>query len=882
MSLGTLSVGGGVAETVVLDPLPSHLNWTNQHGGPIVDRTDPALRFARNRPHNASILPVHASQPSKYKPSSNYSFKYYAGFLSASGITRAMQINDAQTALDACSADIMCDGVTYQSSGVNGTVTKNTTAYLKRAAGFTASSTWTAWLKTGAVDKPIRTLSVGGLESALRTKTFTVQWLNASRATHIANYSFVPTLTPGSALPLHHHLGDITLRVRRAGGSPAAWSFYSTVWGPYSAEATVLQPSSTDELAVQDVTPLLDATRVPDAPDGVAPDVVSSPVHVRRAYLDASPEQPGLGVSFTLTNKATYAVEIGGFGMSLPASVSQDVHMGGAHGWAEWMRVLISKELLVEGQVGQLPGSPLHGLPWPSMTFHDLPWPPMASRGLPWPSMASSETGVLNLPVDQCVVATPLNLASRLENFRPIYEFGGGGYEWSVHTAAWAAEWERNVQWPYLYMVDALNATGLWPHPRSPWPSWGDGGQTVRVNVTKTTHWNPPTAKVLAPGGSVTYGLRLLACEGGPRTRDAALRAAGEPILRGVPGYTLGTDMATAALFVSMPRAGVTVTGATSSDREIMHVGTPSPSSAAASTRIPVRGLARGRARVEVHFSDGSTAAAHYLVLPPLTKQIERVTSHWADVAWLPREYPDPFGRSASVMPWDREDRRHRLNDGRAYDVGLSDDAGAANNLGFATSQAYAPTAHAVGRLDEYITSTLYGVKTDVAKPPYKSLQIPAPNNGVRMTLFYCTSAGFDPLTHGPSHPCLLFTLVGGSPRGRRTVTVLRRQPELLPLELHGGGRVRRRRRAQLQLVHDRASGECHLPRLQLPASDRRLVRHVPSGAQPPTPQGPIAQLGVLPRARRQHDPPPRVGAYRLHGRYRHSRGVAFHPRGSR
>ena len=34
---------------------------------------------------------------------------------------------------------------------------------------------------------------------------------------------------------------------------------------------------------------------------------------------------------------------------------------------------------------------------------------------------------------------------------------------------------------------------------------------------------------------------------------------------------------------------------------------------------------------------------------------------------------------------------RHRFDDGRAYDVGLSDDAGAANNLGLAASQALLP-----------------------------------------------------------------------------------------------------------------------------------------------------------------------------------------------
>ena len=95
-------------------------------------------------------------------------------------------------------------------------------------------------------------------------------------------------------------------------------------------------------------------------------------------------------------------------------------------------------------------------------------------------------------------------------------------------------------------------------------------------------------------------------------------------------------------------------------------------------------------------------------------------------------------------MPYDREDRRIRLNDARAYDVGLSDDAGAASNLGLATTQMFAPTQEGASRLDEYIHSTLYGVKTDTAMPPFKSLQLPHPNNGVRMTLFYCNQTYFD------------------------------------------------------------------------------------------------------------------------------------------
>ena len=93
------------------------------------------------------------------------------------------------------------------------------------------------------------------------------------------------------------------------------------------------------------------------------------------------------------------------------------------------------------------------------------------------------------------------------------------------------------------------------------------------------------------------------------------------------------------------------------------------------------------------------------------------------------------------------------LNDARAYDVGLSDDAGGGNPLCLASKVHAAPTQAEVGRVDEFIKWTLYGIKKDTAKPPYKSLQIrpedcdPALGNkngsqcgnedGIRMTMYY-------------------------------------------------------------------------------------------------------------------------------------------------
>ena len=664
-------------------------NWTNEHGGPIVDRSDPIGRFVAVRPPSAapagtaSEMSITRAAVQPLRASFNYT--YASGFLASGNDLTTLYVETLQAALDACTAHAECRGITY-SGGPNGTIVNSTKVYLKKATGHSGGAPWSTWLKVAPAGPPAQTFKLEGLTIALRADTYTVQWLNVSRKAYpLANLSFTPALTPGSALPLVQHLGDLTMRLRPASSS-GAYDFFSSAWGPFTAKATplALRPH---ELAAHDITPLLDATA---AMGGSSNYGGKSPVTVRRAYRPAT-SGGGVELAFELKNTGAAAVEVGGLGASMPAAVSQDVHMGGSHGWVEWIRVHVTDWLALD---------------------------------------------------QQCVVATPADPASGIENSRPIFEFGGNGFEWTFHSKAWAREWELNRQWPFECMADTLNATGIWPHPRSPWPSWGDGGQTVRTNFTADTHWNPPSARVLAPGESAAFTIRLSACPGGPRTRDAALTASGVATLRGVPGYTITTDMANASLFVSPP-SGIRVTAAKSSDGGILRAEPPEPPLASGSIRIPLSGLARGRARVVVSLSDGSSAVAHYLVVPPLPTQIQRVTTHWSEVAWLPRDYPDPFGRSASVMPWDREDRRHRLNDGRAYDVGLSDDAGAANNLGLASALAYSPFQSAVSRLDEYISSTLYGLKQDTAMPPYKSLQLPDPNNGVRMTMFYYNQTYF-------------------------------------------------------------------------------------------------------------------------------------------
>jgi hypothetical protein len=449
----------------------------------------------------------------------------------------------------------------------------------------------------------------------------------------------------------------------------------------------------------------------PEPPAGGTVFPAGVPLKVVRTYESAAAPPGGLVLRFNVTNTHDAAVELGGLGLAMPAagqmhgieeSVWNDPHIGRDHGFVEWVRVVVD---------------------------------------------------------EQTMLAVPLTPGEGVEAWRPIMENTCGGDVWELvtHSKAWAEEWASNKQYPYYYMDAALNATKTWPNPKSAWPAW-HGSDTIPVTDFEgmAQPWNAPTSRTLQPGESASVAVQLLLADKGPRTRDAALAAAGKAVMHAVPGYVLSSEIQTATLFVTPP-AGAAVKSVASSDAAVLTAklvhtdaegASPPPASPAARVAVEaVSGGGGGRARVTVEFDDGTVAVAHYGVVPTATfaGQIDSVGAHWADDAWLPRDFVDAFGRSASVMPYDRETRERVLDDSRAYDVGLSDDAGGGNPLGFAMKVAHAPNAHEAGRLDEYIQWTLYGVKPDTAKPPLKSLQIRPEDggdtDGIRMTMYYYDDA---------------------------------------------------------------------------------------------------------------------------------------------
>ena len=68
----------------------------------------------------------------------------------------------------------------------------------------------------------------------------------------------------------------------------------------------------------------------------------------------------------------------------------------------------------------------------------------------------------------------------------------------------------------------------------------------------------------------------------------------------------------------------------------------------------------------QLDFTDKSQLAVHYFVLPNLRQHVALFGNFQAGRAYLgPKEGNDPFGRTHSVMPWDREEQKHLLQDPR-------------------------------------------------------------------------------------------------------------------------------------------------------------------------------------------------------------------------
>lgn len=181
------------------------------------------------------------------------------------------------------------------------------------------------------------------------------------------------------------------------------------------------------------------------------------------------------------------------------------------------------------------------------------------------------------------------------------------------------------------------------------------------------------------------------------RSKDAALELVNTALVHGVPGYVLvsklaqgalsvcnawvhaddyaqGADMTSAKLLVKPPNGTKLLSVATDTP-SALKLGEAAPATAKGWLSIPLQATGDGRPRVTLRYSDHSVQVLNYRTLPAFDEHIETFGRFQADTAFFTAS--DPFRRSPSFMPWDRELNKTVLNDKRTFIVGLSDDAGA-------------------------------------------------------------------------------------------------------------------------------------------------------------------------------------------------------------
>jgi Family of unknown function (DUF5695) len=238
--------------------------------------------------------------------------------------------------------------------------------------------------------------------------------------------------------------------------------------------------------------------------------------------------------------------------------------------------------------------------------------------------------------------------------------------------------------------------------------------------------WNAPTSFILAPGAARTIGVRFIQSPS-IRAIEKTLIAQHRPVVVGIPGYVVPTDLE-ASLFIKSD-ARVTQT-------EI------SPAGAIAVTpagnvngwvRYAVRGSRWGRARLSITYADGNVQTVSYFVTKPLEQAVSDLGRFTTTKQWYDDPH-DPFARAPAILTYDREADRIVTQEPRVWIAGMSDEGGAGSWVAAMMKQLDNPDRGEVAKLERLVNETVWG-HLQLADGPHAG--------AVRKSLFY-----YDPVAH--------------------------------------------------------------------------------------------------------------------------------------
>lgn len=230
--------------------------------------------------------------------------------------------------------------------------------------------------------------------------------------------------------------------------------------------------------------------------------------------------------------------------------------------------------------------------------------------------------------------------------------------------------------------------------------------------------WNPATSRILKPAQTVTYGF-LFVLSPTIKAIEPTLIAQGRPVVIGVPGYVLPTDQ-TGRLFVHSPAPVVSLTVSPTGAMRLRPDLRPTRRGWRGYT---LRGDKTGRCRLTLTYADGRRQFVQYRVILPETTQVRHLGHFLAAKQWY-TDPSDPFHRTASFMPYDREHHTLVLQRENSWAVGLSDEMGAGASVAMAMKNLERPNPQEIALLERYVDTTL-------------APHVQTPDHGVKASLFY-------------------------------------------------------------------------------------------------------------------------------------------------
>jgi len=285
---------------------------------------------------------------------------------------------------------------------------------------------------------------------------------------------------------------------------------------------------------------------------------------------------------------------------------------------------------------------------------------------------------------------TPLEAYQLLrEPMRPAQTFEGM-FEWTVHSKA-----DAETEWTTVSVSPRTGEMDLF--------DWIIFSKSIGTEpILSADPWNPPTSEILPPKGKREIGVRFLVSDK-IQTIENTLAANGRPVAVGVPGYVLPTDIE-GKLFLRSP---LSVKSISADPKDAM------TSTAAGKTRngwqsFSIRGTGWGRVRLTVNYADGQQQTIHYYLTKPAATAVADLGRFLMTRQWY--ENPnDPFGRSPSVMTYDRETDKIVEQDDRVWIAGLGDEGGSGSWVAAAMKEFVEPDAGEIAKYERFIDGVLWG-----------------------------------------------------------------------------------------------------------------------------------------------------------------------------